>query len=306
MLKEYILSQSAHPLRWSNSMPGVQICRFTLPNSVQKALRPVPVCGERQHFEVLFCLTGRLVVQPLQSAPYVMEAPGIFLLSHSSALRSCQCSENLSGILVEVNAPSAKKSLQAICSILGMHLDTRIVKQKMAERNGSTVLSGTPWTQAFFETLQELPAESQERYCVFKAVELLYLLCSGHPSAEKPKYSPDGYASPLMLEIKAYLLEHLSEKNTIQLLCRQFSVSPTFLKENFRRAFGSPIHSWLVEQRLKWARELICTTRMPIQQVAHTVGYEGMSQFNAAFKRCFGMTPGQYRKMSETATLRPF
>ena len=54
------------------------------------------------------------------------------------------------------------------------------------------------------------------------------------------------------------------------------------------------------------AQELICTTRMPIQQIAQAVGYESMSQFNAAFKREYGMTPGQYRKMSETATPRPF
>ena len=54
------------------------------------------------------------------------------------------------------------------------------------------------------------------------------------------------------------------------------------------------------------ARELLSTTRMPIQQVALAVGYEGMSQFNAVFKRYYGMTPGQLRKMSETATPRPF
>ena len=98
-----------------------------------------------------------------------------------------------------------------------------------------------------------------------------------------------------MLAVKTYMQSHLSEKITIQLLCRQFSVSPTFLKENFRRAFGAPIHRWLVEERIRRARELICTTRMPIQQVALAVGYEGMSQFNAAFKRYYGMTPSQFR-----------
>ena len=64
--------------------------------------------------------------------------------------------------------------------------------------------------------------------------------------------------------------------------------------------------AFLVQQRLRRAQELICTTRMPIQQIAQAVGYEGMSQFNAAFKREYGMTPGQYRKMSETATPRRF
>ena len=104
----------------------------------------------------------------------------------------------------------------------------------------------------------------------------------------------------------AYIQTHLSDKLTIAFLCKQFSLSPTFLKEGFRRTYGMPIHSFLVQQRLRRAQELICTTRMPIQQIAQAVGYEGMSQFNAAFKREYGMTPGQYRKMSETATLRPF
>ena len=287
-------------------MPGVQICRFTLPEPGRESLRPVPVRGAPLQFESLFCLTGRLAVQPLRGNPYVVEAPGIFLLSDRSRLLSCQCSGDLGGILVSVDAPSAKASLQTICSTLGMELDTRGVKEKMAAQNGCMALSGTPWTHAFFETMQHLSEETQERYCVFKSVELLYLLCAESPAPARSPLGSAGPVSPGLLEVKAYLQAHLSEKLTIDLLCRQFSVSPTVLKAGFRRAYGTPIHAFLIQQRLQRARKLICTTRMPIQQVAQAVGYEGMSQFNAAFKRHFGVTPGQYRKMSETATPRPF
>ena len=285
-------------------MPGVQICHFSLP--AQEPLGPVPVCGAPLQFEVLFCLTGHLDVQSVQGAPYAVEAPGIFLLSDSSALRSCQYSGNLGGILIAVDAKAAKESLVTVCSTLGMKLDTRIVKKKMTARNGCTALCGTPWTQAFFETVRYLSEQEQERYCVFKSVELLYLLCT---EAFESDESPSGGSCPVphsLLEVKAYIQTHLSEKLTIALLCKQFSVSPTFLKEGFRRAYGVPIHTYLIQQRLRRAQELICTTRMPIQQIAQAVGYEGMSQFNAAFKREYGMTPGQYRKMSETATPRPF
>ena len=70
--------------------------------------------------------------------------------------------------------------------------------------------------------------------------------------------------------------------------------------------YGVPVHRFLIQQRLQRARELIRTTRMPIQQIAQSVGYEGMSQFSAAFKQAYGTTPGRYRKMSETAIRRPF
>ena len=235
-----------------------------------------------------------------------MEAPAIFLLSDSSALRSCQYSGNLGGILIAVDAKAAKESLVTVCSTLGMRLDTRIVKEKMTARNGYTALCGTPWTQSFFETVRYLSEQEQERYCVFKSVELLYLLCT---EVSESNGSLSGSGCPVshsLLEVKAYIQTHLSDKLTIAFLCKQFSLSPTFLKEGFRRTYGMPIHSFLVQQRLRRAQELICTTRMPIQQIAQAVGYEGMSQFNAAFKREYGMTPGQYRKMSETATLRPF
>ena len=287
-------------------MPGVQTCRFILPEPDQAPVQPVPVCGVPLQFEVFFCLTGRLTVQPLQDAPDTVEAPGLLLLSDSSGLRACQYSGELGGILVAVDAKAAKESLMTVCSTLGMDLDTRFVKEKMAVKKGCMALHGTPWAQAVFETIRCLPAEAQERYCVFKSVELLYLLCTETPA-------PDGIAPGLnrtvshsLLEVGTYLQAHLSEKLTIELLCKQFSISPTCLKEGFRRAYGVPIHTYLVQQRLQRARKLICTTRTPIQQVAQAVGYEGMSQFNAAFKRHYGMTPGQYRKMSETATPRPF
>ena len=306
MLKEFLLEEPSNQIAWSGGMPGVEVCRFSLPEPSQAEAGEIPVKGAPLHFETIYCLHGRMTLEPLFGEPYVVEAPGIFLLSHSSALRSCRYSGNLGGVLVAVDARAAKESLTKACSALGFKLDTRIVKKKMEAKNGCMALHGTFWTQAFFETLQWLPEKAQERYCVFKSVELLVLLCTQAPAPDGNILRSDGPLSPSLAEVGTYLQAHLSEKVTIELLSKQFSVSPTFLKERFRKAYGVPIHSFLVQQRLRRARELICTTRLPIQQIAQSVGYEGMSQFNTAFKREYGMTPGQYRKMSETATSRPF
>ena len=119
MLKEYLLSQGSGTGRWGHGMPGVQICRFSLPEPEQEPLRSVPVCGAPLQFEALFCMTGCLTVRALQGASCMVEAPGIFLLSDSSALHSCQCSGNLGGILIAVDAKAAKESLVTVCSTLG-------------------------------------------------------------------------------------------------------------------------------------------------------------------------------------------
>ena len=143
MLKEYLLRQGSATGRWSSSMPGVQICRFSLPEPEQEPLRSVPVCGAPLQFEALFCMTGRLTVRALQGASCMVEAPGIFLLSDSSALRSCQYSGNLGGVLIAVDAKAAKESLVTVCATLGMRLNTSIVKEKMTAsiKNGCGGLS---------------------------------------------------------------------------------------------------------------------------------------------------------------------
>ena len=111
MLKEYLLRQGSGTGRWSHGMPGVEICRFSLPEPEQEPMRSVPVCGAPLQFEVLFCLTGRLAVRLLQGASCTVEAPGILLLSDSSALRLCQYSGNLSGVLIAVDAKPQRKAL---------------------------------------------------------------------------------------------------------------------------------------------------------------------------------------------------
>ena len=305
MLKEYLIHQKSDSICWNDYISGVETCRFALQPEGSDALTPIPVCGEPLHFEALFCLKGRLVIQPFRHVPCALEAPGIFLLSDSSKLHSCQCSKDLGGIFVTVDAAASKESLQTICSALGMNLNTKNVRDRMTAENGYIALAGTSWVQAFFEIMKRLPDNAQERYCVFKSVELLYLLCSEMPASDESKSESAGI-SYRMLKIREYMQEHLSEKITIQLLCREFLVSPTFLKENFRRAYGIPVHTWLIRQRIRRARELIFTTQLPIQKIAQIVGYESISRFNAAFKEYYGITPGQCRKMSETASFRPF
>ena len=79
MLKEYLLRQGSGTGHWGHGMPGVQICRFSLPEPEQEPLRSVPVCGAPLQFEVLFCMTGRLTVRALQGPPYCPSVTGCFL-----------------------------------------------------------------------------------------------------------------------------------------------------------------------------------------------------------------------------------
>ena len=100
--------------------------------------------------------------------------------------------------------------------------------------------------------------------------------------------------------MRRYLKQHLDQKLTIKQMSQRYCLSHTAFKEYFRRMNGCPFHKWLLQQRMAKAVELLRHSSMSILEIAQSVGYEGVSQFNVVFKRIYGVTPSRYRKMSDT------
>ncbi len=69
----------------------------------------------------------------------------------------------------------------------------------------------------------------------------------------------------------------------------------TFLRR-FTEATGMAPHTWLQQQRIARARELLeGETAMPTGDIATQCGYESMETFRAAFRRIVGVAPATYR-----------
>ena len=225
------------------------------------------------------------------------------MLSDSSALTSVRISTPFEGVLVAVDGVNAGESMNMLCRMLGnLQVYTSQIKQWMDERDGCALLRAAPWTRAVFAVLDTLPMGEQGRYCLLKTVELLYLLCTRSTLLEDGTEAVclDSYLSRIVAEIHTYMENHLEEKLTIEAMSHKFHISPTAFKSCFRRLYGQPVHRWLQSLRLRRAAELLYASPMSILQIAQAVGYEGVSQFNVAFKNRFGVTPRQYRKMSES------
>ena len=48
--------------------------------------------------------------------------------------------------------------------------------------------------------------------------------------------------------------------------------------------------------RLKYAHALICGTDLPLKQIAEQCGYNDYFQFNAIFKKYYGVSPISFRE----------
>ena len=232
----------------------------------------------------------------------VVRKQEILLLSGISSLYSVACTADLAGVLVSVDAAMAKESLYSLCRMMGdLKLNTLEVKKYMDEQDGCAVIHGSSWVFSAFSEIVKMEDLQKSRYCVWKSVELLFLLSTGtlYPK-DKDNLKISKVIREEINEICNYMEMHLDEKITIDYLCHKFYISPTTLKKYFRNIYGQPVYTWLSHKRMEKAAELLCYTSMTVLEIAQAVGYSSLSQFNVVFKKCYTGTPRQYRNRSDS------
>jgi AraC family transcriptional regulator of arabinose operon len=83
---------------------------------------------------------------------------------------------------------------------------------------------------------------------------------------------------------------------SVEQLADEVGLSASRLAHVFREEEGKSIQSYIKERRLSMAALLLVQTHERISQIAYSVGFNDVSNFNHAFKRRYGMSPRQYRK----------
>lgn len=86
---------------------------------------------------------------------------------------------------------------------------------------------------------------------------------------------------------------------TIGALCTYAGLSKTMLTQRFVELMGCPPMQYLTLWRMQRAAGWLRESGMTIERVAERCGYDSVPAFSRAFKRCFGATPGVYRRTTE-------
>lgn len=103
----------------------------------------------------------------------------------------------------------------------------------------------------------------------------------------------------LVENIKIYLNNNLEQHITLDILTKEFSVNKTTLTKKFKEETGKTILEFLIELRLSLAKSFLKNTSLPIIEILYKVGFNNSANFNKAFKKNFGNTPINYRKLQK-------
>jgi len=110
---------------------------------------------------------------------------------------------------------------------------------------------------------------------------------AGTMKAEKPE---------LLDRITAYIEHNYAKHITVDDLARLFFVSNSSISHLFKQKMGVSLYRYITQRRLIAAKSLIAE-KLPMEEIAHKVGFADYSTFYRAFKQEYGISPRQFAQL---------
>jgi len=85
----------------------------------------------------------------------------------------------------------------------------------------------------------------------------------------------------------------------IEDVCRVMGISKSYFHRIYYSVFGVTFRQDIIESRLAYASSLLKNTDMSVSAVAEKCGYDSDSYFMRQFKKRKGVTPSEYRRITE-------
>lgn len=142
----------------------------------------------------------------------------------------------------------------------------------------------------------------------FRAAELLKSIMAGEdPPQQNLNIEPLGVVTRASSDVMAvtdkelshalqYIREHACLGITVDAVAKVTGVSRSTLERKVRRYLSRTPQEQIRHVQIQRAQELLQTSELSVEEIAHLCGFEHVEYLHVVFKRLTRITPGQYRK----------
>lgn len=124
---------------------------------------------------------------------------------------------------------------------------------------------------------------------------IMYELGKAYPNPLRENKIKHDYFS----QIKNYIDQNYHNNIDIQSIADQLNINRSYLSVLFKKHMGLSPKKYMMDVRMKRASQLLFATKMTINEIAFSVGYNDQVTFSKAFKNYFHLTPSLYRKSGQ-------
>lgn len=119
-------------------------------------------------------------------------------------------------------------------------------------------------------------------------------LTANHADAA-PGRRPSWNDERRIMRAARFVEAHCERTCTLESLAAEARMSRFHFLRVFRRVLGATPHRYVLATRLRYAARRLLATRERIADIAGTVGFGDLSNFNVNFSRAFGVSPRAFR-----------
>ena len=134
--------------------------------------------------------------------------------------------------------------------------------------------------------------------------DFLRLLCSDSEVSENINFLYIKDRANMIAKAVRYICSHYSEKITLEKLCSITMMSQRLFTESFRAVTGQNSSKFILNYRISHATHQLSTTTKSIAEIARDVGFVTSARFTHVLKEVKGITPRDYRKLTQEEGLR--
>lgn len=124
-----------------------------------------------------------------------------------------------------------------------------------------------------------------------------YLIDMVHQLSAQPPIYLDESEIRAVEEAKGIIQNRLKSLPSIVEICREVGTNKNKLQKGFRLIEGKSVAEYIRTVRMERALDLLEENVFSIHEIAHEVGYHGISNFYSAFHHTFGDTPAAVKEM---------
>jgi AraC family transcriptional regulator len=120
------------------------------------------------------------------------------------------------------------------------------------------------------------------------AIHLLRGYCSVKPeiNCREAGLPPDK-----LKRVLGYIQDRLETELSVAGIANAVSMSPYHFMRLFKKSTGKSPHQYVIEERVRKAKDLIATGKLSVCEAAYRVGFVDQSHLSRHFKRVFGLPP---------------
>ncbi|MDR3164545.1 MAG: AraC family transcriptional regulator [Synergistaceae bacterium] len=141
----------------------------------------------------------------------------------------------------------------------------------------------------------DYPSKAKLLFFESKFREILARIVAGELPAEETFFLGE-FEKGQIGKIPRILTDRIDNPPSIHELTLELSLNATTMQRGFKKMFGAPIYVYHRNMRLEHAAIMLLDTHKSIFEIAIEAGYSGSGNFCNAFKKHYGVSPGQYRQ----------